>query len=407
MVELLISVTILAVASLALYRAFSLSAFTNKNSQKIQNATSLAESTMEEVKRLKLDKLEEIYGSGTGSFSESLDYTDTSLCSGLLSACTSGDTGLIKIVGRDVTEADKYPYYILYQDEVTATQGQKYHVVATIQSKPYAEGAPNSADSINAKALPKIEEINRAEHAVLSAEINQYDASAIKDIESQYGAGNAALDGVSTGIQKTITINIRDGAATDYAVDAGTITGDVINIDCQVDYTYASKKVTYSAYMGTFGSDKICNIYLFYNYSGMGRDDIRIIDSSSVVSGVSHNICFIEQDDPNPPEGEDGVIVTKGVDFDIYLKNRSADNSSHVFKNSDSVSAEGRTNTLYTNLYDNGSNDSATADPDKKGHLYKEEVNKNNIYEIEVVVIDMNGKVCARLKSTKAGDIEP
>lgn len=419
LVELLITVTILGIASVALMKAFSSAAFTNKNSQKMQNAMSLAESTMEEIKRLNLEQLEAEYGEGSGSFSETLDLADSSVLGDLKDACDSGTEGLIEVVSRDTTEVDKFPYYILYRDEATATQGKKYRVVATIEAKPYGDETSDWADNINAKKLPNIKEINEAEHAVLSSEINQYDASALNDIKSQFGTGKVPAD-ISSNISKTINILIKDGTALDYASESSpgvtpSLTENTINISCQIEYKYSTSAnlVTYNVFNGTYSSASGGNVYLFYNFSGFGKDYINIYDESSVVSGVSHDVYIIAQDTSTVKMG---TISSPSSDDNFYLKLKNGSVIQNVtmptgatpYTITSGAGSNARTNTLYTNLYETGWNTSVTPDTTPKGHVYTKDVSKNNIYEIEVSILDIDtNEICASMKSTKSGYIEP
>ena len=57
LVELIICVAILAVATVPLYQSMTLSARTNAKAQSKQNATSLAESVMEEIKASSMQKV--------------------------------------------------------------------------------------------------------------------------------------------------------------------------------------------------------------------------------------------------------------------------------------------------------------------------------------------------------------
>ena len=56
-VELVVCIAILAIASIPLYKSMTLAVKTDAKAQSMQNATSLAESVMEEIKMTSIDDL--------------------------------------------------------------------------------------------------------------------------------------------------------------------------------------------------------------------------------------------------------------------------------------------------------------------------------------------------------------
>ena len=103
LVELIIVVSILAIAAVPLMKSMGMAARTNAKAQSIQNATSLAESVMEEMKSTPIEDLKTRYA-------------------GKYSMDPSGDV-------MTITMSDE-----------TATQGEKFDVTVTIDKGIYASG---------------------------------------------------------------------------------------------------------------------------------------------------------------------------------------------------------------------------------------------------------------------------
>ena len=147
LVEFIIVVSILAIAAVPLMKSMGLVAKTNAKAQSIQNATSLGESIMEEMKSTPIDTLR-------------------------------ADT--------DWTFTDNTSNYVLTRSGVTATQGEKFDVKVTIDKASYSGNTTpvaNKADNVksaNTLLLPRIEEIDTLSQAVLSSEkeLNKYDTEA-------------------------------------------------------------------------------------------------------------------------------------------------------------------------------------------------------------------------------------
>lgn len=414
-VEVIITLAILTVAGITLMKAFSIASHTNKTSHELQSATSLAEGTMEEIKQLGIKGLRDTYGESAESYSESLTLDELQ---GF--ASRSDPDGIVVI--RDINVVDdvdetsgavtpQFPYFIFYKNDITATSGATYNVVASIKSSPYANTS-GIGDNANSIELPQIENIDQSKNVVLSTELSQYDSVAKSNIESQYATPPSGLD---TAISKTVYIDLADGTVTDHYGAPGdttttpTPTPGMMTVLCRIEYKYedatlGDKIANYNVYEGTYSAtDKASgDIYLFYKHSGLSMDNFEINDQTTKYDKVSHNVYFIEQDDPATRE------VKIGDNLSIKLVNKSQ--VANVLTGYNQCSAIDnnlpvkRTNILYTNLYENGSN-KKSLETDIHGHVYDSGSDKNNIYVVEVTILDSDGKICTTLESTMNGNV--
>ena len=203
LVELIICVAILAVATVPLYQSMTLSARTNAKAQSKQNATSLAESVMEEIKVSSIEELKTKYnGTETDAVGKvipktvSLGLTDSGFfgASGAeTTATTRASTAKSKAGSSDRLltgdpGASKQPFYVLYKHDAVSTQGEKFDVIATLRSSTYMGAENANASDANSKKLPKIEEIDSLNQAVITTkEFSKYDKAAL-DYFQQNGA---------------------------------------------------------------------------------------------------------------------------------------------------------------------------------------------------------------------------
>ena len=294
LVELIVCVTILAVASAVLIKSFSLSAMTNAKAQRMQSATNLAESVMEEVKSSSVKQLQKKYnGSETTTIPITApDDTYESISAAALTQISSGSKFL---TGGTV----QTPYYVLVKRGVTSAKstGELFDVTATMRTKPYSGGAADDASDANSFKLPVIEEIDTHTKTVLSAkELNKYDVAA-----ADYFREHTVTEGTLTLKSKKISIEKSgDGSASST---------DGIRVKCTVLYTASDDTTKYSkeVFNGTYVPQKdktgtvqpVNNdIYIFYNRFLSANEDITVSDTSTNADG-HHRVYVIFQKDMN------------------------------------------------------------------------------------------------------------
>lgn len=372
LVELIIVVSILAIASVPLMKSMSMSTKVNAKAQSIQNANSLGEKIMEEMKSLSIDEIRKKYGpTGTGQLT------------------------------------DNGSNYVIDLGEVSATQGETFAAVVTIDKSTYSgnvafDDTDKKANvaSANTLKIPTIEEIDTLSQAVLTSknEFNKY------DIEAQ-NYFNQKLANYPTDTA-TITSKVID-------IVKGKVTGPYPGVTVKATVTYkddASPANTYvrELYTGSFvpllkdgSTDQYkrldSNIYIFYKKStdipSTVTEVINIKDEADYVnpddpeSKDSHRVYFIRQDlsDTSGP-----VITLNGTQFKYAnVSDLKADGSRDY---------DGGKIRFVTNL----KND----DISKEGHIYKEEA-RTRVYEI-TVELSRDGDVYSKLNSTKsASDAAP
>ena len=410
LVELIICVAILGVAIIPLYQSMTLSARTNAKAQSIQNATSLGESVMEEVKSTSVADLmikyngyesdsvtpkEIALGSNEATyFGADSPVSDTQKAS-MASTAQSAASSSNKLLSGD-PGSPKKPFYVLYKQNAVSTQGQKFAVVATLRTSPYMQDENVTASDANSKKLPKIEEIDTLSQAVISTkEFTRYDKAALDYfIESVDDYNDYKLNfGEKKIVSKDIIIDKTDNA-----------TNDIIYVKCRVVYkdnnplseggpqTYQRDlfAVTFSAPEGSDGSEPIAsNIYLFYKKGNAESETITVTDTTG---NATHKVFFVMQE--NSP-GEALIIDGKGIT--VKYGGITLDQKSDL--NTDGNMKSGNFE-LITNLeYKDASGH------DAKGHIYNEEANIR-IYDVAVHLFKQNddgtiGEFVTSLESTK------
>ena len=360
LVELIIVVSILAIAAIPLMKSMSLASRTNAKAQSMQNATSLAESVMEEMKSTPLDVLKSRY---------STDF--------------SGDVMTITKSG------------------VTATQGEVFTATVTIDRSTYAAGDESTdAQTVlaaNKKKLPRIEEIDTNSQAVLSSakELNRYDSAAqsffnakkLNTDDDPFDPADPTTYAVIT--SKTVDI-VKKTAPGSYP--GVTVTATITYED---DATPKNKYVR-ELYTGSFVAVKKdgssvydpfdSNIYIFYT-KGALAETININDSASVSIPPgegptdSHRIYFIRQ-------------VLTDADGPLAINFSGAGSGSFSYADIDDLT-DGNKQFGNIELITNLGSNVATA-----GHIYKEEA-RTRVYDITVVLTKSGDATeYARLNST-------
>ena len=285
LVELVICVTILAIASVVLMKSFSLAAMTNGKAQKMQNATSLAESVMEEVKSSSIVQLQERYNAGADKTIGESDTTFAGFTAQIKdsTAKAAAGTGATSAFLRS-TDANTQ-YYVLWKEGAFVGQSSDiYDVTATMRTVPYkgTEGEADASDA-NSLKLPVIEEIDTHTKTVLtSKELNKYDV-----IAKDYFYDHTVTPGYKPLKSKEIIINKTGNGEAYKSEVAGS---GLINVECWVSYkdeddTEYRKKVfegTYVSKKEGGAQKKVDNgIYIFYKRFLASDEKITINDSSS------------------------------------------------------------------------------------------------------------------------------
>lgn len=401
LVELIICVAILAVATIPLYQSMTLSARTDAKAQSKQNATSLAESVMEEIKAASVDELKLRYNGaepspGEGPVEVSLGMAEDAFFGNAGAEKTSVEkANLAKTAagGADrlltgTVGTPKAPFYVLYKHDAVSTQGEKFDVVATLRSSTYMGAENSNASDANSKKLPRIDEIDSLNQAVITTkELSKYDDAAL-DYFRQNGASIDTSKKISS---KEIVIDKDDTAGALY---------DQVSVNCRVVYKDNSTPVhTYQRdlFSGTFGAPTkveggtttvlplASNIYIFYKKTTpTGCNEVITVNDHSTKGIKPHKVFLVMQD-------VGGATLTIS-ETKVIIKNASAtlielDSNSDLNDEGNMVSGDYE---LITNMTKTGSTD---------GHIYNEEA-AIRIYDISVSLVK-DGVEYASLNSTK------
>ena len=372
LVELLVCVSIMAIAAVPLMKALGMSAKVNGRAQSIQNATSLAEGVMEEVKSLSTSELESKYGSAN-------------------------------FVNVGTATA---PVYEMTKTGVTSTQGETFDVKATIKADAYGDsGSPVDFDSsaasnenvllANSVKLPVLENIDTLTQVALTKQdFTKYDADA-----ENYFANCQAYHRVVTILKKDIVID------KNYYMFGGHPT---IEVKCTVTYTLdpsATPVETYTRelYSGTYSkstdNDLDTNIYLFYEKS-IGTETITINDNVPAIGDNSdndkhkHDVYFINQS--STPNALAGITVTVNYAPDTAIV--LTDGSTGI----NAVDAEGKIERVDGTTGEHMPENSALyTNTGTSGTFYKSEASIR-VYDITVEITKTGESTpCATLTSSK------
>lgn len=318
-VELIVAVAILAAVFTPILRSFTMAGVTNAKSQHMQNATSVAERIMEEVKG---SSISDLYNEATDSASPRKDEI----------LFLSGDDATDYLSGTEYTEdsADytKPPYVIKYSN-ITATQGETFDIQVKIDATAYSDSAASDASNINGAALPQLYDIQDSkDHVVLSWEMSKYDSSAINNLAEENAKSDTEKDTIKTLINGGTIKPIKTTKIT--FTNSGT---NAVDVTCDVTYESGSasypKKLVYNVYSGHLDNLAVNeksnggpHAYLFYVMSAFNNTEyipheiINVVDNST--SGV-HNVYLMLQND-NERHLNDLKYSNSGKTAEIELK---------------------------------------------------------------------------------------
>lgn len=389
LVELLVAVAIVAIVFTPILKSFTTAAVVNSRAQRTQNATSLAESVMEDVKGKSVEQL----------------YSEASL-----------------------TMPSAPPYEISYSG-VTATQGVTYDVDVKLSIDEYADTdryderkaniASNTEDyddvrDANLVALPKMQDIDSSQNAVLSWEINEYDGVAfeaildknVEDTTGDYWADKSWWGGIRKllgGGEKTLKIELTEDES-DIRVHA-----EAIYDPHDPGYT----PISYTLYNSSFEKDKMEDVYIFYTVMKddaearkrqeeaaghafymffLGKESIEIVDSTS----HEHNIYLVVQNITTEFE----ISGIDNSNHTVTIKDKKAGETTVVIKNitSDDSGFKINGHKTFTNFsYSIAEGGQLVYMP---ANLYETET-KSKLYYVTVDVKDTDGNILATLTSTK------
>ena len=440
LVELVICVAILAIATIPLMSAFTTSGRVIGKAQSIQNATSVAESVMEELKGSSIEQLKHTAGytflpEDTPSYTYS---SFTGLSPSQRVTFGSGKVGANKAVL--IQEGKDTPFYVFFKPnaksnaEEASPDGELFNVVATIDAgQNYAgavvDGTDLTAGDANSIELPVIERIDKGKHAAISKEINRLDSSAVETWKNNYRDKNhlASTDPVSTltSLTKEVEITINDDVN-----DVDHPENHKADVDCIVRYYQTSAgsfaadacHVEEKVYSGTFLGSNDTRVYVFYQtavqsihtnnvVNSLSNDEFVIDHENIIIKSTSVNprseknarkvYLILQQDDEHP--------VTP-ADTNYYMLDAG---HTHMTVTADSVTVSDNSNTALESdgvIYNSSKSLMVITNLPKtmggETRFYHKDKD-DYIYALDVYVYDKDNNEKAHLHSTKDAEKTP
>lgn len=389
LVELLIGVAILSIIVVPIMRSFSTSALTSSRAQSMQNATSVAEKVMEEVKAIPGEK---IVGDMTAGDVKSFPKA--------MPVKLDGDGNPIQDAeGNDVT-------YNVYRHRYTrtATSGEVFDVYVEASDLGYEEDAGTAdVSDINTVELPELYQIDSEDHFVISWEINNYDASAVENLAYKTNASKATIKDYGV---KTTTVELLDGGTKPDPVPEGESRYKDLIAKCDVTYTYNGTELKYSVFTkyakdiaieaGKKGNGGP-HLYLFYTPSKQvnttdyfENEEIIIKDNTEVPvasAGEKYRqdlyviLQNVESITTKPKISLEGTNINPPSGSDLVVNGGKREVPTSVLGHNNWKINEADDSYLYTNL------PSTDSDPSEQiaASLYKSE-KKQRIYGTRVMV---------------------
>lgn len=350
LVELIVCVGILVIATIPIAQSFARAQRVNAKAQSMQNATSLAESVMEEIKGTKMPDLMARYPSECTYDAPSDSYT-------------------------------------LSRSSVASQQGERFDVVANIVTATYKtsdgdgdgfDDEKATAEDANSVRLPSIEEIDTTYMSAISAqEINKYDQAA-KDYFDEYSLNKRA----SAISKKEIDITKQN--------EAGAVV-----VKCNVTYFSSdttpleyTREVYTGSYVPNDSGEVPNNIYIFYRRCLSSNEFINVEDTSSM---GSHKVYLVMQDGETDISGTS--VSISSIAGPIINVNSNSDLGTTGPEQNDKQKGRVKSGDyeLITNLDTVGT----------EGNIF-EEKQRNHVYEVTVKLTKPGeSEVIASLTSTK------
>lgn len=377
LVELLVSMAILGVVFIPILRSFMAATLTNSKAQKIQNATSVAQDVMEEIKSKKIIEL--MSDSRLDSSDPILDLEDN------------------EVVG---TNPGKAAYIHLKDAGITNTQGETFDVDVVIDARPYYQ-APDATKGIidaNKKKLPILTNVDTDTCIALSGEINRYDVTAVDTLYMRFEDGTITKDAICENGIKTIEIDITDPTDPSKRMS---------EYKCHVTYSINSESITYLVQSGTVTNDGFTtgpDVYLFYSMmADCATDHLgseRVTVKKNAASTRVHKLNLIMQHNrlyagavPGSASAADPSLksildaLSLSGDFTVSFATGDTTNSTESMKGNSSFGG-----TFVSNIIVNGS-----SMPDNTPMYSSHE--KIRLYDV-IVTVKQGGVEKAKVQST-------
>lgn len=387
LIELLVAITVLGIICIPLITAFINSARINRNAQRVQSASTLAQSIMEEYKATSLPVLLQ-------------DVTSAGVDAGYYASLTPEQQEVVS------GNQDAFIPYVFYRPSVTASNGHVYDARITLNPMPYSsfDLTVSNASNTNTVEIPSLPQVDNAKSAVISNQINAQDKKTV-DGAINYPAEEKilALFGEYTSQQladneitkANISADLSKEIVVTVSADPTYVPTGSVLITSDVHYIYSNgnpnnhliqnAQVTINAFQGFYSIDTIpvsddpadteiegrMTVYLFWTPSpyNSGNDIITIENKTD----YRIDVYMVKQEDS--VGGDFKKVYVKGSDgiqteFDPNTV-AEHENGRMCGHNVNLITNMGRTGSAAPKLYDN--------------------VSKVRCYEVTVELFEGNG----------------
>ena len=425
LVELIIAVAILAIAVIPLMRAFSLAARTNGKAAAMQNATSIAEDVMEEIKGMSIEQLELKYSATTGAGNSPAFFAKDGMTSAEITARDSYLAGKIGSGADGVVIKEEDGFYVFYKPNAE-NNNDTYHVVATIDStfntddNEYSNTSSTSGkvDNANVIELPVLEKINVGNNVAISTEFNKYDESAIARLIDLYYDEKPTEIEIDDATNKIVTTSLSiSNKSKDTLIDVYK-SSDTVKITATTTYSVTingiNKSFSKVIYSNFFRDSIDPQLYLFYKTmneyldmeyqagSGDTSGKAKLSDkmaTDSIYRIDSETLTFNCNDSSYKPKTF--ILLDKyyGLNGSAYEYDLNAKDTDNLF--SSGIKNTSKKGTL--SVGGDGAVDLTTYIDGVASNVYESE-RGDYLYKINVILTKDDGKVYAYLTSNKAAD---
>ena len=337
LVEVLVTMTVIAVLSVPIMQSFMSTARVNRKARCLQNATDIAQNVAEYFDAVSVPSL-------------SLAYSGITLSDGTIVYPNVGD-------GIHVDE-NGVGYYLGQDDE-------KFYVTVILDPTDFSDETDSSG--INDYVKPVFNNLTENKSVTCLNHFTEHDSSIINAFKMQYPTELSTKDIQKKDIEKSSTIRIYQSLTGDNKI--------FYEYYLDVVYTYGAYKVEYNDIQLAYGTiDKVQsyapNLYLVYSpfdvYAGnpVARDNITIKYMTDYVSETDWerytNVYLIQQN----------VHYGDNVNDAVLLNPNRINVQYHGTTTTGSYNNEGSKLGIYTNLDSFGDGQALTTGTDSMTTLY-------------------------------------
>lgn len=360
LVEILVTITILAIIAVPLIRSFMTAVKLNNEARLLQNGTQTAKDVVELFKGRELEKLISIYG---------LDVNDSNIvyrydmgADGEEIKSSEGEyiKYLFENIGdRSYTEGENtYNYF-------EGIDGERFFVDVTLDSKPKG----GDVYSINQYQVPKITDLNVSDSIIIYTQYSSMD--------SQIGTlfGDNLANSTNSYKQGNVIINCEYISEMEYNYS--------VDLDLTYEYLGTEKTVSYSISEGTITSaDEIPDIYIVmtqFNKSILSFVDGTYYTTDSINVSYTYNDNSIDPVSDHEKKAEI-YLIEQSAEAESFPGEEAHMDINNVFFTDgntgttaelESTDFTGKNIDIYSNIINMGDNKSLTGGGQIEDYMYE------------------------------------